>query len=87
MHMDPAAVLSPTYTSEMWLELRQPWIVDLTRRGLDTRPLALALASGLPVDPDPRRPDFYQVVVGRDRYYLHVRWARPPRVYLLARRP
>ena len=69
------------------LELPTVRVIDL-RHGQpdDSAPweLASGLRRGLPVEPDPRRPDFYECSLNGSRYYFHVFRRRPERVYLLA---
>ena len=69
------------------LELPDVRIVDLRRGRPDDsapRQLASGLRRGLPVEPDPRRPDFYECSLNGSRYYFHVFRRRTGRVYLLA---
>jgi hypothetical protein len=69
------------------LELSAVRVIDLRRGHRDDnapRQLAAALQHGLPVEPDPRRTDFYECSLHGSRYYFHVARRRPERVYLLA---
>lgn len=65
------------------LELPAARVLDLRRRATGDVPprLAAALRCGLPVEPDPRRPGFYEASLDGSRVYFHV-YGR--RVYLLA---
>ena len=72
------------------LELPGAHLVDLLRdrRGRQSSDvLRRALESGCPVEPDPRRPNFYEASIDGYRYYFHVLEARPPKVFLVARWP
>jgi hypothetical protein len=69
------------------LELPTVRVIDLRRGQRDDnapRQLASGLRRGLPVEPDPRRTDFYECSLHGSRYYFHVAHRRPERVYLLA---
>ena len=70
------------------LELPTARVIDLRRRGRPDddapRQLASGLRIGLPVESDPRRPDFYECSLNGSHYYFHVFRHRPERVYLLA---
>jgi hypothetical protein len=56
------------------LELPTVRVLDRRRRPTGDVPqrLAAALRRGLPVEPDPRRPDFYEASLDRRRVYFHV---------------
>ena len=69
------------------LELPAARVIDLRRgcaRDDAVGRLVSALRRGLPVEPDPRRSDFYETSLNGSRYYFHVFRRRPERVYLLA---
>ena len=70
------------------LELPAARVIDLRRGATDdaARRLQESLRSGLAVDQDLNRPDFYRASIGDARYYFHV-FRRRSRVYLLACRP
>jgi len=63
-------------------------VVDLRRASTSddhlVRRLQEHLRRGLAVEPDPRRPDFYEAVMDGTRCYFHVFRSGPGRVYLLA---
>ncbi len=78
---------TPSILEQECLELPTARVIDFRRgqpRDNAPRELALGLRRGLPVDPDPRRPDFYECSFHGSRYYFHVFRRRPERVYLLA---
>lgn len=79
--------MTPAVLEQECLELPVARVIDLRRRaGADDAPrqLELALRRGVPVEPDPRRLDFYESSLNGSRYYFHVFRRRPERVYLLA---
>ncbi len=69
------------------LELPAALVYDLRHRGRgdgSAPRLEALLRQGLPVEPDPRRKDFYEATADGRRYWFYVRRGRPDRVYLLA---
>lgn len=80
--------MSAAVLEQECLEVSTARVIDLrrARAGGEDAPqrLASALRRGLPVEPDPRRPDFYESSLDGSRYYFHVFRRRPERVYLLA---
>jgi hypothetical protein len=68
------------------LELPTAQVVDLryTRSDNTARRLEQHVRHGLPVEPDPHRPDFYDALVDDKRCWFYVKQSFPPRVYLLA---
>ncbi len=83
--------MTATVISQDWIVLPDVRVVDLWGKPQVSPPagetLQSALQSGLPADPDPRRPNFYEASLGSYRYYFNVVPGRPAKVYLLARWP
>ncbi|MBI3697337.1 MAG: hypothetical protein HY238_21180 [Acidobacteria bacterium] len=82
--------MTATVFSQDWIVLPEVRVVDLWGKPQASgaaEALQRALEGGLPADPDPRRPNFYEASFDGYRYYFNVLPGRPAKVFLLARWP